>query len=114
VSDYYGCARFNQTSGTNATNTLATTSGKAGRLRMVTVTYSGGTAGSATVTLTSGLGSGYNVLLNSITTSGTPSVGVYIPTTPIPVNSDDVITVVGAAVTAQTSSIAIYLDRLAG
>lgn len=111
MSDYAGCNRTVQTSGVNATNTLATTVGKANRLRMVTVAYSGAATGSVTVTLTSGAGAAYNVVLSTITLAN--NQGVYVPTPPIPVNADDVITVSAPAVAAVTSSVTIYTDRLA-
>lgn len=111
MSDYQGCTRLVQTSGTNAQNVLASTAGKPYRLRMVTVAYSGTASGSVTVVLTSGAGAGYSVTLNSITLAN--NQGVYIPSTPIPVNADDVITVTAPAVASVTSSVAIYLDRLA-
>lgn len=112
MSDYAGGLRTVQTSGTNAINNLATAVGKATRLRMVTVAYSGTAAGSVTVTLTSGAGAAYSVLLNTITLAA--NQGVYIPATPIPINADDIISVSAPAVAAVTSSIAIYTDRLAG
>jgi hypothetical protein len=79
---------------------------------MVTVTYSSSTTQNITVTLNSGAGAAYNVVFNTIAiSSGTQ--GVYIPSTPIPFNADDTITVAAPALASQTSSIAIYLDRAA-
>src|ERR1041385_4778862 len=112
MADYSGVTRFTQTSAVNTQNVLASTTGKAYRLRMVTVTYSASTTQSVPVVLTSGAGAGYNATLNTISISATTS-GSYIPTTPIPINSDDAITVTAPALAGQTSSIAIYLDRLA-
>lgn len=113
MSDYAGVTRIVGTSGTNAINNTSTVVGKAYRLRMVTVSYSLSTTQSVTVTLISGAGAAYNVVLNTISISAT-TTGVYIPVTPIPINADDIITVSAPALVAQTSSIAIYADRLAG
>jgi|ERR1051326_915489 hypothetical protein len=112
MSDFQGCTRLTQTSATNSINNLSSSAGKAFRLRMVAVSYSASTTQNITVTLTSGAGAAFNILLNTIAiSSGTQ--GVYIPSTPIPFNSDDVITVSAPALASQTSSIVIYLDRLA-
>lgn len=113
MSDFQGCRRYVATSATNTLNTVATTAGKAGRLRMVTCVYSGTTAGTVTVVLTSGAGAGYSTQFNSFatTTVGSVSQGSYVPTTPIPFNADDVITVSAPAVTAQTSAVAVYVDH---
>jgi len=112
LSDYTGCTRIVATSAVNTLNTVTTTVGKAYRLRMVTVTYSGTSTATPTVTLVSGAGAGYNVILNSITLAA--NQGVYIPTTPVPVNADDQISVAAPGVASVTSSVTIYVDRLAG
>jgi hypothetical protein len=80
---------------------------------MVTVTYSGSVTANVTVTLVSGLGAAFNVVLNTIVITATTQ-GVYIPSTPIPINADDIITASAPGVAAVISSVAIYVDRLAG
>lgn len=115
MSDYTGATRVTGQSASGATQTVTSTTGKAYRLRMVTVVFNGGTAaGTVVTTLVSGAGAAYNVALNSTAVAGTTPTAVWIPSTPIPVNSDDQISVAVPAITAQVSSCAIYLDRLAG
>lgn len=112
MSDYQGPLRTVATSAVNTLNTVSTGTGKAGRLRMVTVSYSGPTTQAVTVTLDSGAGPAYDFVLNTITpVSGTPSIGIYVPTTPIPISADDAIVVSAPQVAAVTSSVAIYVER---
>lgn len=112
MSDYQGPLRTTNTSAVNTLNTVSTSVGKAARLRMVTVAYSGPTTQAVTVTLDSGAGPAFDFVLNTITpVSGTPSIGSYVPATPIPLASDDVIVVTAPGVAAVTSSVAIYVER---
>lgn len=112
MADYEGAHRTVGTSAVNTTQTVSYGPGKAGRLRMVQVSYSGPTVQTVTVTLNSGAGTAYDFVLNTITpVSGTPSIGSYVPATPIPINADDAIDVTAPQVAAVTSSIAIYVER---
>lgn len=112
MSDFQGCQRFNNTSAVNTQNVVTVAAGRAGRLTLVLVTYSASTTQNITVVLDNGLGTAYDVTLNTIAISATTQ-GIYLPTVPIPFNADDAIVVTAPALASQTSSIAVYVNRLA-
>lgn len=112
MSDFQGCYRQVFTSAVNTQNVVTIAAGKAGRLTMVLVTYSASTTQNITVVLDNGAGPAYDVTLNTIAISA-GTQGIYLPATPIPFNADDQIVVTAPALAAQTSSIAVYVNRLA-
>lgn len=111
MADYSGPMRVASTSAANALLTLNTTAGKPMLLKAVHVKYSGSVTQNVTVTLDSGAGAAYDVILNTIAISA-GTTGVYLPSVPIPVAADDIISVAApAGGSGVTASVAIYLDR---
>lgn len=110
MGDFRGCERYTQTSATNTINTVTVSPKAAGRVMFVTVSYSASTTQNVTIVLDSGAGAAFDFTLNTIAISAATS-GSYLPTTPPPFNADDAIVVTAPALAAQTSSIAVYINR---